>query len=66
MMGRDILKNIKFKYKPRETIIRLKDGESTIEIKTGNIHQLVKKFALRIFHEAEIDEKTGQYLFLLR
>lgn len=62
MIGKDIIRNMKTKYKPRETVIQLRDGENTYDIKTMNIQQLVKRFALRIFHEANIDEKTGKYL----
>lgn len=60
MIGKDILKNMKDKYKPKETVISLRDGETTYDIRTMNIHQLVKRFAVRIFNEANIDEKTGK------
>jgi len=35
---------------PKEEVIRLKHGDDFYDIKTINIQQLVKKFALRIFH----------------
>jgi hypothetical protein len=49
MIGKDVMRNIKAKYKSNETIVRLKDGDNFFDIKTTNIQQLVKKFAKRMF-----------------
>jgi len=38
----------------------LKDGDKFIDIKTINIQQIVKKFALSIFNKAHVDVKTGK------
>jgi hypothetical protein len=55
MIGQQVMKNLKLKYKPKQTLIRLKDGETFYDIRTMNIHQLVKKFALSIFHQSQIN-----------
>ena len=60
MIGKEILKNIKEKYKPKETGFIIKDGEDEIIIKTMNIQQIVKRFASKIFQEAKISEKNGK------
>jgi hypothetical protein len=49
VIGKDIVKSIKDKYKTNETVISFKDGDNVYDIRTSNIQQLVKKFALRIF-----------------
>ena len=53
-------KDIKQKYKTNETMVSLKDGDNVYEIRTSNIQQLVKRFALRIFKEAKISPRTGK------
>lgn len=60
MIGTDIIKGIKDKYKTNETIISFKDGDKVYDIRTSNIQQLVKKFALRIFNQAKIDVHEGK------
>lgn len=60
MIGKDIIKGIKDKYKTNETIISFKEGGKVYDIRTSNIQQLVKKFALRIFQEARIDVNGGK------
>ena len=60
MIGKDIIKGIKDKYKTNETIISFKEGDKVYDIRTSNIQQLVKKFALRIFQEARIDVNGGK------
>lgn len=60
MIGKDIIKGIKDKYKTNETIISFKDGDKVYDIRTSNIQQLVKKFALRIFNQAKIDVNEGK------
>ena len=37
--------------------------DKTLDIKTINIQQLVKKFGQKIFKEAKIDVKTGKLNF---
>jgi hypothetical protein len=61
MIGVDIIKGIKDKYKTNETVISFKDGDKVYDIRTSNIQQLVKKFALRIFNQAKIDVNEGKY-----
>lgn len=60
MIGKDIIKSIKDKYKTNETVISFKDGDKVYDIRTSNIQQLVKKFALRIFNQAKIDVNEGK------
>jgi hypothetical protein len=55
MIGKEMIKNLQGKQKGGETVIRLKDGDNFMDIKTINIQQLVKKFAQRIFRAAHID-----------
>ncbi len=59
-----MIKNLKSLHKIEETVIRLRDGDQFMDIKTINIQQLVKKFALRIFTTAKIDVKRGRYTSL--
>lgn len=47
--------------KVQDTVIRLKDGDKFIDIKTINIQQLVKKFAQSIFRKAQVDIQRGKY-----
>jgi hypothetical protein len=49
MIGKDVMRNIKSKYKSNETIIRLGDNNNFFDVRTTNIQQLVKKFAKRLF-----------------
>lgn len=62
MIGKDIIRSIKDKYKTNETVISFKEGDKTYDIRTSNIQQLVKRFALRIFQQAKIDVNEGKYL----
>ena len=59
-IGKDIVRGIKSKYKTNETTVNLRDGDKVYEIRTSNIQQLVKQFALRIFREAKVDPITGK------
>jgi len=61
MIGKDIIRSIKDKYKTNETVISFKEGDKTYDIRTSNIQQLVKRFALRIFQQAKIDVNEGKY-----
>lgn len=63
MIGKDIIRSIKDKYKTNETVISFKEGDKTYDIRTSNIQQLVKRFALRIFQQAKIDVNEGKYSF---
>jgi hypothetical protein len=58
-----MIKNLKNMQKVQDEIIRLKDGDNFIDIKTMNIQQLVKKFAQNIFRKANVDIKQGKYIF---
>lgn len=49
--------------KVQDTVIRLKDGDNFIDIKTMNIQQLVKKFAQSIFRKAKVDIQRGKYSY---
>ena len=60
MIGKDIIKTLSKKYQNNETVIRLKDGDKYLDIKTINIQQIVKKFAQNIFQRYRINEKTGK------
>jgi hypothetical protein len=60
MIGKDIIRSIKDKYKTNETVISFKEGDKTYDIRTSNIQQLVKRFALRIFQQAKIDVNEGK------
>lgn len=63
MIGKDIIRSIKDKYKTNETVISFKEGDKTYDIRTSNIQQLVKRFALRIFQQAKIDVNEGKLNF---
>ena len=63
MIGKEMIKNLKNLHKVEETVIRLRDGDQFMDIKTINIQQLVKNFALRIFTMAKIDVKKGRYVY---
>ena len=41
-------------------MIQLKVGDKEIDIKTINIQQIVKRFALSIFRNAKVNVKTGK------
>lgn len=60
MIGKQMIQNLKNMQKVQDTVIRLKDGDKFIDIKTINIQQLVKKFAQSIFAKAKVDIKTGK------
>ena len=49
MIGKEIAKNLQRKKGKAETVIQLEYGGKTLDIRTINIQQLVKKFALKIF-----------------
>ena len=59
-----MIQNLKDMQKVQDTVIRLKDGDKFIDIKTINIQQLVKKFAQSIFTKAKVNIKTGKYPFI--
>jgi hypothetical protein len=59
MVGRDIMKKLKF-LKNEETTIKVQDGDTIVELKTNNFHHLVKKFAKRMFMDMKVDIKTGK------
>ena len=58
-----MIKNLKNMQKVQDTVIRLKDGDNFIDIKTMNIQQLVKKFAQSIFRKAKVDIQRGKYSY---
>jgi len=60
MIGKEMIQNLKNMQKVQDTVIRLRDGDKFIDIKTINIQQLVKKFAQSIFRKANVDIKTGR------
>jgi len=60
MIGKEMIRNLKNLQMVPDTVIRLKDGDKFIDIKTINIQQLVKKFAQSIFAQAKVDIKTGK------
>lgn len=60
MVGRDIMKNLKI-TRNDEITIKVQDGDTQLEVKTNNFHQLVKKFAKRMFMDMNVDIKTGKY-----
>lgn len=60
MIGKEMIKNLKSMQKVQDTVIRLKDGDKFIDIKTINIQQLVKKFAQGIFRKANVDIQRGK------
>ena len=64
MVGKEMIQNLKDMQKVQDTVIRLKDGDKFIDIKTINIQQLVKKFAQSIFTKAKVNIKTGKYPFI--
>jgi hypothetical protein len=43
-------------------MIKLRAGDAFYDIKTINIQQVVRKFALKIFRDAGADPATGKYL----
>lgn len=57
MIGKNILRNLKPRLS-EETVIKFEDGEQLIEIKTNNFHHLVKRFALRMFKDMNINKNT--------
>ena len=59
MFGKDILKNLNG-YKDKSTSVEFKYGENKIEVRTANIHQLVKKFARNMFRSRNIDINRGK------
>ena len=61
MMGKDIMKNLKNKYKAGETNVQITMGAKTYKFKAMNIHQMVKEYAISIFEEQEIDRDSGKY-----
>ena len=61
MIGKEIAKNLQRIKGKKETVIQLEYGGKTLDIKTINIQQLVKKFAQKIFKEAKIDIRKGRY-----
>ena len=63
MVGKDILRQIK-RRETDETTLKLKDGDKTLEVKTNNIHHLVKKFAINMFRTLNLNYRTGKYLFI--
>lgn len=64
MIGKELSKNLLRRKGKAETVIQLEYGGKTLDIRTINIQQLVKKFALKIFKEAHINVKVGRYSFL--
>ena len=60
MIGKEIAKNLQKLKGKKENVIKLEYGGKTLEIKTINIQQLVKKFAQKIFKEAKIDVRKGR------
>ena len=60
MIGKQMIQQLKKDRKVQDKVIRLKDGDKFIDIKTINIQQIVKKFALSIFNKANVDVKTGK------
>ena len=65
MIGKEIAKNLQRIKGKSSTVIQLEYGGKTLDIRTINIQQLVKKFALKIFMEAQINVKVGRYFFFL-
>ena len=63
MIGKEIAKNLQKIKGKKETVIKLEYEGKELDIKTINIQQLVKKFAQKIFKEANIDIKRGRYIF---
>ena len=59
MIGKEVMKSLN---QESGTVIRIGTGDEYLDIRTINIQQLVKKFALRMFRDAKIDVKNGQYL----
>ena len=41
-------------------MIKLKAGDVAFDIKTLNIQQVVRKFALKIFRDAGVDPNSGK------
>lgn len=58
IVGEKIIHNA-HEYRPHETMIGLKNGDKVCDIKTINIQQIVKQFALKIFKDAGVDHKSG-------
>ena len=58
IVGEKIIRNV-HEYQPHETVIDLKNGDRVCDIKTINIQQIVKKFALKTFQDAGVDHRTG-------
>lgn len=58
IVGKEIIHNT-HEYQPHETMIGLKNGDKACDIKTINIQQIVKKFALKVFKDAGVDHRTG-------
>ncbi len=61
IVAEQIMENAK-EYQPHETMIKLRAGDAFYDIKTINIQQVVRKFALKIFRDAGVNPLTGKYL----
>ena len=58
MIGNDVLKQLK-KRESDQMTLKLKDGDKTIELQTNNIHNLVKRFATKMYKSQGINPETG-------
>lgn len=63
IVAEQILRNTK-EHQPHETHINLRAGDACYDIKTINIQQVVRKFALKIYHDAKVDPTSGKYFYL--
>ena len=58
--GANILKNLNMNYKGKDTSINFSYGGNNIEVHTGNIQNLVKKFARNMYKAYDVDIETGK------
>ena len=59
--GKNILANLKNNYKDKGTSVNFSYQGNDIEVKTTNIHTLVKKFTKGLFRSYNINIETGRY-----
>jgi hypothetical protein len=61
IVAEQIVNNAK-EHQPQHTTIKLRAGDAFCDIKTINIQQVVRKFALKIFRDAGVNPANGKYL----